>query len=57
MDRTWLLTSTTYGTWLPGDPRQFVGGTRAADGSKVLNNGPGAPYALAIPPLHDYARR
>ena len=21
----WLLTSTTYGTWLPGDPRGFVG--------------------------------
>jgi REP element-mobilizing transposase RayT len=22
---TWLLTFTTYGTWLPGDPRGFVG--------------------------------
>ena len=22
---TWLLTSTTYGTWLPGDARGFVG--------------------------------
>ncbi len=21
---TWLLTSTTYGTWLPGDPRGSV---------------------------------
>ena len=23
--RYWLLTSTTYGTWLPGDERGFVG--------------------------------
>ncbi len=21
---TWRLTNTTYGTWLPGDPRGFV---------------------------------
>jgi REP element-mobilizing transposase RayT len=25
MDRYWLLTNTTYGTWLPGDPRGFIG--------------------------------
>jgi REP element-mobilizing transposase RayT len=25
MDRFWLLTWTTYGTWLPGDARGFVG--------------------------------
>ncbi|MCX7699474.1 MAG: transposase [Gemmataceae bacterium] len=27
---TWLITSTTYGTWLPGDPRGFVGRVRDA---------------------------
>ena len=25
MDRYWFLTNTTYGTWLPGDQRGFVG--------------------------------
>ncbi len=32
MQRYWLLTWTTYGTWLPGDPRGFVGRVRIADG-------------------------
>ena len=30
MDRYWLLTWTTYGTWLPGDARGFV--SNVADG-------------------------
>ena len=28
IDRNWFLTWTTYGTWLPGDPRGFVGSLR-----------------------------
>jgi REP element-mobilizing transposase RayT len=28
MTRSWLITSTTYGTWLPGDRRGFVGTVR-----------------------------
>ena len=28
MERHWLLTSTFYGTWLPGDERGFVGSVR-----------------------------
>src|ERR1043166_2144069 len=28
MDRHWLLTSTFYGNWLPGDPRGFVSRVR-----------------------------
>jgi hypothetical protein len=28
MDRYWLLTRTTYGTWLPGDVRGFVSRVR-----------------------------
>jgi REP element-mobilizing transposase RayT len=30
MDRYWLLTWTTYGAWLPGDERGFVGRVRDA---------------------------
>src|SRR5437763_1061534 len=28
MDRYWLLSSTFYGNWLPGDPRGFVSRVR-----------------------------
>src|SRR5947209_816005 len=31
MDRYWFLTWTTYGTWLPGDARGFVGRVWSAD--------------------------
>jgi REP element-mobilizing transposase RayT len=44
MDRTWLLTWTTYGTWLPGDDRGFVSNVRAGDGPEVKHNTPGTPY-------------
>ena len=43
MDRFWLLTSTTYGTWLPGDRRGFVGRVRDAMGATVIHNLPGTP--------------
>jgi hypothetical protein len=32
MDRFWLLTWTTYGTWLPGDERGFVSEVRDDSG-------------------------
>jgi len=57
MDRHWLLTSTTYGTWLPGDDRCFVGGTRDVHGNRILNNVHGTAYAPPIPPLHEFARK
>lgn len=38
MDRYWLLTWTTYGTCLPGDPRGFVGRVRIADGIREEAN-------------------
>ena len=57
---SWLLTWTTYGTWLPGDERGFVGNVveeatndtvqtailvRAADASRrVTHNIPDTPY-------------
>src|SRR5262249_52740587 len=45
-----------YGTWLPGDPRRFVGNVRDSDWNQVVNNIPGTPYDEGIPPLRDYIR-
>jgi REP element-mobilizing transposase RayT len=44
MDRYWLLTWTTYGTWLPGDRRGFVSDVRDGPGPEVRHNIPGTPY-------------
>jgi REP element-mobilizing transposase RayT len=44
VDRWWLLTTTTYGTWLPGDRRGFVSPVSGDDGSWLLHNVPGTPY-------------
>ena len=43
MKRVWLLTWTTYGTWLPGDERGFVSNVRAGDGPEIKHNVPGSP--------------
>ena len=43
MDRHWLLTWTTYGTWLPGDRRGFVGRSRDETGRQTWHNMPGTP--------------
>jgi len=51
MPRTWLLTSTTYGTWLPGDSRGSVSRVRDVPGRRVLQNRYGTPYAPAMPGL------
>ena len=55
MDRFWLLTWTTYGTWLPGDPRGFVSEVRTDSGAKALHNTPGTPCDADLPPLQAYA--
>src|SRR5271157_1634254 len=55
MDRFWLLTWTTYGTWLPGDRRGFVSEVRDEMGEKVLQNVPGTPCDADLPPLRAYA--
>lgn len=57
MDRYWLLTSTTYGTWLPGDRRGFVGPFRNASGNRVIHHLPGEPYDRDMPALELAARR
>ena len=53
MDRFWLLTWTTYGTWLPGDERGFVSDVRE-EGEKVLHNEPGTPCDAGQPALRQY---
>jgi REP element-mobilizing transposase RayT len=60
MDRYWLLTWTTYGTWLPGDSRGFVSNVRdAADASglEVRHNIPGTPCDADLPGLEASARK
>jgi len=55
-DRYWLLTSTTYGNWLPGDRRGFVSGVRDESDIAMTHNIPGTPYDLDHPKLNDFAR-
>ena len=63
-DRHWLLTWTTYGTWLPGDERGFVspvpvsenetGGLRpplAVETKRVLHNAPRSAVDRDVPEL------
>ncbi len=50
-DRFWLLTSTTYGTWLPGDERGFVSNVADGPGPEVRHNIPGTPYDADMPGL------
>ena len=40
MDRFWLLTSTTYGTWLPGDERGSVSRSFTDTGDRCYDNIP-----------------
>src|SRR5439155_10845907 len=46
---TWLLTWTTYGTWLPGDVRGFVSGVRTETGETQTHTQPGTPVVADIP--------
>jgi REP element-mobilizing transposase RayT len=56
MDRFWLLTSTTYGTWLPGDRRGFVSRVRAGEGPRVEHDVPRTPYDANMAGLRSSAR-
>jgi REP element-mobilizing transposase RayT len=56
MDRYWLLTWTTYGTWLPGDARGFVSDVRDGPGPEVRHNTPGTPYDVDDPRVRQRAR-
>jgi REP element-mobilizing transposase RayT len=56
MDRYWLLTWTTYGTWLPGDARGFVSPVEDGAEGLVIHNVPGTPYDADLPALQRAAR-
>jgi REP element-mobilizing transposase RayT len=56
MDGFWLLTWTTYGTWLPGDRRGFVSNVRDGEGAEIRHNIPGTPYDADVPGLERAAR-
>ena len=57
MDRYWFLTSTTYGSWLPGDERGFVSSWRDQSGQRVIHNIPGTPYDADMPALERNAEQ
>ena len=55
--RSWLLTNTTYGTWLPGDQRGSVASVRDVRPgdqptiSRIEHDLPGEPFEEAMPSL------
>lgn len=61
--RTWLLTNTTYGTWLPGNPRGSITSVRDRRPSdytgtaRVEHDVPGEPWEDEIPGLYCSAVR
>jgi REP element-mobilizing transposase RayT len=63
MSRTWLLTNTCYGTWLPGDSRGFVGYVRerrvgeAESTHRVIHHESGTIYDAASSGLEQAARQ
>jgi REP element-mobilizing transposase RayT len=56
MARYWLISSTTYGTWLPGDERGFVSTVENPSGPRVRHNQFGTPYDSDMPDLRESAR-
>src|SRR4051794_30447181 len=56
MDRCWLLTWTTYGTWLPGDSRGFVSDVAGDKGIGVRHNESGTECDADMPGLEHYMR-
>jgi len=56
MHRIWLLTWTTYGTWLPGDRRGFVSNIADHESRGVRHNEPGARCDKDIRGLHSFAK-
>ncbi len=62
MERYWLLTSTFYGNWLPGDLRGFVSRVRdqraedAPTSTRKEHDVLGTPYDADLPGLHHSAQ-
>ncbi|MCG3137432.1 MAG: Valine--tRNA ligase [Phycisphaerae bacterium] len=51
----WLLTWTTYGTWLPGDDRGSVSRHPTSSGQQKINNIPDTPYDPSDPTRRNVA--
>lgn len=51
IDRYWFLTWTTYGTWLPGDARGYVGNAPDESGQVIRHNQVNTPPARPNPKL------
>ena len=51
MDRYWFLTWTTYGQWLPGDPRGCVTRVRNSGTPRIEHDQVGTPNDADIPEL------
>jgi REP element-mobilizing transposase RayT len=56
MDRHWFLTWTTYGSWLPGDRRGFVGQLRDDNDLPYIHDLPGTPCDADVPQLEKAMR-
>jgi REP element-mobilizing transposase RayT len=52
MDRFWLLTWTTYGTWLLGDSRGSVTTVSDNSGPRHRHNAPGTAFDMSMPGLN-----
>jgi REP element-mobilizing transposase RayT len=50
--RNWLLTWTTYGTWLPGDPRGSDTSVREGHEPRIEHDVPGTPCDASMPGLY-----
>ena len=57
VERYWFLTWSTYGTWLPGDERGFVGVAPDESGRLVNHNRFGTPPASPNERLRESAER
>ncbi len=57
IDRHWFLTWTTYGSWLPGDQRGFVGTERVASQVRRINNQPNTQPSKPNARLAQFAAR
>jgi hypothetical protein len=55
LDRYWLVTWTTYGSWLPGDQRGFVGWNRDQTLQTVIHNQPGTEYDRDMLKLREFS--
>ncbi len=56
-DRYWLLTTTSYGSWLPGDDRGFVSNVRVNEGPEIRHNRMGEEFDKQISDLAEHSKQ